>query len=143
MTEVKDTAAHFVSAFNAHDERALNALHADNIKFDAPGGFKATNAHDATAYAMGWLKGFPNGKMTLRHEVVNAPWVVQEVTMEGTNTGPLEGPGGKIQPTNRKVVSKGIQVLKIENGKITETRIYFDQLDQMTQLGLMPVPATV
>jgi hypothetical protein len=57
MTEVKDTAAHFVTAFNAHDERALNALHADNIKFDAPGGFKATNAHEATAYAM--LPGSP------------------------------------------------------------------------------------
>jgi steroid delta-isomerase-like uncharacterized protein len=142
MTDVKDIATHFIAAFNAHDEKALDALHAADIKFEAPG-FKASTGHEATAYAMGWLKGFPNGKMTLRHEVVNAPWVVQEVTMEGTNTGPLEGPGGKIQPTNRKVVSKGIQVLKIENGKITETRIYFDQLDQMTQLGLMPVPATV
>ena len=142
MTDVKDIATHFIAAFNAHDEKALDALHAADIKFEAPG-FKASNGHEATAYAMGWLKGFPNGKMTLRHEVVNAPWVVQEVTMEGTNTGPLEAPGGKIQPTNRRVVSKGIQVLKIENGKIAETRIYFDQLDQMTQLGLMPAPATV
>ena len=142
MTDVKDIATHFIAAFNAHDEKALDALHAADIKFEAPG-FKASNGHEATAYAMGWLKGFPNGKMTLRHEVVNAPWVVQEVTMEGTNTGPLEGPGGKIQPTNRKVVSKGIQVLKIENGKITETRIYFDMFDQMSQLGLIPTPAAV
>ena len=112
MTDVKDIATHFVAAFNAHDERALGALHASDIKFEAPG-FKASNGHDATTYAMGWLKGFPNGKMTVRHEVVNAPWVVQEVTMEGTNTGPLEGPGGKVQPTTRKVVTKGIQALTI------------------------------
>ena len=142
MTDVKDIATHFVAAFNAHDEKALNALHAADIKFQAPG-FKASNAHEATAYAMGWLKGFPNGKMTVRHEVVSAPWIVQEITMEGTNTGLLEGPGGKIQPTNRKVVVYGVQILKIENGKIAEARIYFDQLDQMTQLGLMPAPATV
>jgi steroid delta-isomerase-like uncharacterized protein len=142
MTDVKDIATHFVAAFNAHDERALSALHASDIKFEAPG-FKASNARDATAYAMGWLKGFPNGKMTVRHEVVNAPWIVQEVTMEGTHTAPLEGPAGKIQPTNKKVVSKGIQVLKIQDGKIAEARIYFDQLDQMAQLGLMPAPATV
>ncbi len=142
MTDVKDIATHFIAAFNAHDERAMLALHAADIKFEAPG-FKASNAHEATAYPLRWLKGFPNGKMTVRHEVVSAPWVVQEVIMEGTNTGPLDGPGGKIQPTNRKLVSKGIQVLKIEDGKITETRIYFDQLDQMAQLGLMPVPATV
>jgi len=143
MTEIKDTAAHFVAAFNANDEKALNELHASDIKFSAPGGFKATNAHEATAYAKRWLKGFPNGKMTVRNEIVTAPWVVQEVTMEGTNTGPLEGPMGTVQPTHKHVVGKGVQILKVENGKITEARIYFDLLDQMTQLGLIPTPATV
>ena len=143
MTEVKDTAAHFVTAFNAHDEKALHAAHAADIKFSAPGGFKGTNANEATAYAMNWLKAFPNGKMTVRTEIVSAPWVIQEVTMEGVNTGPIQGPTGTIQPTNKRVVGKGVQVLKIENGKITETRIYFDQLDQLTQLGLLPVPAAV
>ena len=44
MTEVKDTAARFVTAFNANDEKTLNELHASDIKFSAPGGFKATNA---------------------------------------------------------------------------------------------------
>jgi ketosteroid isomerase-like protein len=141
MTEVKDTAAHFVTAFNAHDERALLALHAADIKFTAPG-FKATNANDATAYAMRWLTGFPNGKMTVRNEIVSSPWVVQEIIMEGLNSGPLEGPAGKVLPTNKKVVGHGVQVLRIENGKIAEARIYFDQLDQMTQLGLIPEPAT-
>jgi predicted ester cyclase len=143
MTEVKDTAARFVTAFNSHDEKTLNELHASDIKFSAPGGFKATNAHEATAYAKRWLTGFPNGKMTVRTEIVSAPWVVQEVTMEGTNTGPLEGPMGTIQPTHKHVVGKGVQILKIENGKITEARIYFDMVDQLTQLGLMPAPATV
>jgi steroid delta-isomerase-like uncharacterized protein len=143
MTEVKDTAAHFVTAFNAHDEKALNALHADNIKFEAPGGFKATNAHDATAYATRWLKAFPNGRMTVKSEIVSAPWIAQEIVMEGTHTGPLEGPTGTVQPTHKKVVGKGVQLLRIENGKILEARIYFDMLDQLTQLGLIPTPATV
>ena len=81
--------------------------------------------------------------MTVRNEIVSAPWIVQEVTMEGTNTGPLEGPMGTVQPTQKHVVGKGVQILKIENGKITEARIYFDLLDQMTQLGLIPTPARV
>jgi predicted ester cyclase len=143
MTETKDTAARFVAAFNAHDEKTLNELHASDIKFSAPGGFKATNAHEATAYATRWLKGFPNGKMTVRNEIVSAPWIVQEVTMEGTNTGPLEGPMGTVQPTHKKVVGKGVQLLRIENGKIVEARIYFDMLEQMTQQGLIPTPVTV
>ena len=143
MTEAKDTTARFVAAFNAHDEKALNELHSDDIKFNAPGGFKATNAKDATAYAATWLKAFPDGKMTVRTELISGPWVVQEVAMEGTHTAPFEGPNGAIPATYKKVKGYGVQLLKVENGKITEARIYFDQLEQMTQLGLLPTPAAV
>ena len=143
MTESKDTTARFVAAFNAHDEKALNELHSDDIKFNAPGGFKATNAKDATAYAATWLKAFPDGKMKVRSEIVSGPWVVQEILMEGTHTAPLESPAGSVPPTYKKVVGYGVQLLRVENGKIAEARIYFDQLDQMTQLGLIPAPTTV
>jgi predicted ester cyclase len=143
MPEAKDTTDRFVAAFNAHDEHALHALHADNIKFNAPGGFKAANAKDATAYATTWLKAFPDGKMKVRSEITSGPWVVQEILMEGTHTAPLESPTGMIAPTHKKVASYGVQLLRVENGKIAEARIYFDQLDQMSQLGLIPAPATV
>jgi predicted ester cyclase len=143
MTESKDTTARFVTAFNAHDEKALNELHSDNIKFNAPGGFKATNAKDASAYAMTWLKAFPDGRMTVRTELISGPWVVQEILMEGTHTAPLESPNGPIPATYKKVKGYGVQLLRVENGKIAEARIYFDQLDQMRQLGLLPAPATV
>jgi predicted ester cyclase len=143
MTESKDTAARFVAAFNARDEKVLNELHADDIKFNAPGGFKANTAKDATAYAMTWLKAFPDGKMKVRSEITSGPWVVQEIVMEGTHTAPLVSPTGTIAPTYKKVVGYGVQLLRVENGKIAEARIYFDQLDQLTQLGLIPAPTAV
>ena len=143
MAEAKETTARFVAAFNAHDEMALNALHADDIKFNAPGGVKATTGKDATAYATTWLKAFPDGKMSVRSEITSGPWVVQEVLMEGTHTAPLVTPTGTIPATHRKVTGYGVQLLRVENGKIAEARIYFDQLDQMKQLGLIPTPATV
>ena len=143
MPEVKETTDRFVAAFNAHDEIALKALHADDIKFNAPGGFKATNANEATAYATTWLKAFPDGKMKVRTEITSGPWVVQEILMEGTHTAPLDSPTGPIAPTYKKVVGYGVQLLRVESGKIAEARIYFDQLDQMRQLGLIPTPATV
>ena len=143
MPEVKETTDRFVAAFNAHDETALEALHAEDIKFNAPGGFKATNAKDATAYSTTWLKAFPDGQMKVRSEITSGPWVVQEILMEGTHTAPLESPSGAIAPTYKKVVGNGVHLLRVEDGKIAEARIYFDQLDQMRQLGLMPTPATV
>jgi len=143
MPEVKDTTDRFVAAFNAHDESALHAIHADDIKFNAPGGYKATNAKDATAYAMTWLKAFPDGKMKVRSEILSGPWVVQEIVMEGTHTAPLDSPTGAIAPTYKKVVGYGVQILRVEDGKIAEARVYFDQLDQLSQLGLLPAPTTV
>src|SRR5438046_10318126 len=103
MPEVKDTTDRFVAAFNAHDERALHALHADDIKFNAPGGFKATNAKDATAFAMTWLKAFPDGKMKVRSEITSGPWVVQEVLMEGNQPAPIQNPTSDIRPTQQQL----------------------------------------
>ena len=143
MAEAKDTAIKFVAAFNAHDERALLSLHAAQITFEAPGEVHLNSSADATAYALRWLKGFPNGKMTVRHEIVSGPWVIQEITMEGVHSGPLDGPMGIVPPTNKKVVSKGVQILRCENGQIAEAHLYWDQFDYMSQLGLIPVPATV
>ena len=50
---------------------------------------------------------------------------------------------GNVPATHKRVSGHGVQVFKIESGKITEARIYFDLLEQMTQLGLIPAPAAV
>jgi predicted ester cyclase len=142
MTNVKDTTDRFIAAFNAHDEKALLALHSAHIKFDAPG-FKASNSTEATAFATRWLKAFPNGKMIVRSEIVSAPWVIQEITMEGVHTARLEGPMGTIPPTHKKVSGHGVQLLRVENDQIVEARVYYDQYEFMSQLGLIPAPAIV
>src|SRR5947208_16753579 len=123
MTESNDTTARFVAAFNAHDERALNELHADDIKFNAPGGFKATNAKDATAYATTWLKAFPDGKLKVRSDITSGPWVVEETLMEGTHTAPLESQTGTLAPTHKKLVAYGVELLRVEHGMTAGDRI--------------------
>src|SRR5438128_10037809 len=90
MPEVKETTDRFVAAMNAHDEKALDALHADDIKFNAPGGFKATNGKDATKFAMTWLKAFPDNKMKYRSKLIMCPWVDHEIVMQVTDTVALE-----------------------------------------------------
>ena len=143
MADAKEIAGKFVTAFNAHDEKALLALHAAHIKFEAPGGVQYNTTADATAYAMRWLKGFPNGKMIVRNEIVSGPWVIQEMTMEGVHAGPLENAMGTVPATHKKVSGKGVQILKVEDGQISEAKVYYDQFEFMSQLGLIPTPATV
>ncbi len=63
--------------------------------------------------------------------------------MEGTHTAPLNSPTGVIPATHKKTVGHGVQILRVEDGKIAEARLYYDQLEMMTQLGLIPASATV
>lgn len=141
MAEARDTAARFVKAFNAHDESAIRALNAPDTKFEAPGGVCLEGREAATGYAMAWLNGFPDAKMIVRNELVSGPWVIQEFTFEGTHTAPLNGPTGTIHATGKKLVGKGVQIGRYENGLALEVRLYYDQVEVLTQLGLMPTPA--
>ncbi len=138
MTNVRDTAARFVEAFNAHDESAIRAIHATNIKFEAPGGVRLEGTEAVTGYAMTWLTGFPDAKIIVRNQVVSDPWLVQEFTLQGTHKAALNGPAGLIPPTGKRVDSRAVSVARYENGQIAEARLYFDQTEVMTQLGLMP-----
>ena len=140
MAEAKDIAARFIEAFNAHDESAIRALNAPNAKFQAPGGVSLEGREAVTGYAMAWLNGFPDAKMTVRNELTCGSWVVQEFTFEGTHTAPLDGPTGTIPATGKRVVAKGVQIVRYENGLAIDDRLYFDQVDVLTQLGLMPTP---
>jgi predicted ester cyclase len=141
MTEAKDTAAKFVEAFNAHNESAIRALHGTNIKFEAPGGIRLEGTDAVTGYAMTWQKGFPDAKITVRNQVVDGPWLVQEFKLQGTHTAPLNTPMGPVQPTGKRIDSRGVSVGRYENGQIVEARLYFDQNEVMSQLGLLPEPA--
>ena len=141
MTDVKDSAARFIKAFNAHDENALRVLNHPSGSFEAPGGIKLRGT-EAIGYTMGWLKACPDSKLTVRNEVISGPWVVEEVTFEGTHQAPLEGPTGTIPATGKRLVVKAVLITRYENELAIESRVCFDQVDVLTQLGVMPTLAT-
>jgi hypothetical protein len=49
---------------------------------------------------------------------------------------------GDIPATNRHVKGPFCLVSEIEGDLYKSQRLYYDQVDMMTQLGLMPAPAT-
>ncbi len=48
----------------------------------------------------------------------------------------MRSPSGEIPATGRQVDIPFTAVLSVENSKLTSFRVYFDQLDMLTQLGL-------
>lgn len=86
-----------------------------------------------------WKSAFPDLKATIRNSFVADDNVVIEVEWEGTNTGPLEGPFGTISPTRKRGSVQAVLVFKLKDGKIRESRHYFDLLTVLEQLGVTPM----
>lgn len=141
MADAQAVGAQFVEAFNAHDEERIRELNAENGVIDAPGDVHLEGREAATQYAMAWLNAFPDARLNVHNELVCGDWVVQEFAFSGTHTAPMQSPMGEIAPTNRTLNGRGVQLMKVEGDVVVDTRLYFDQVQVMTQLGLMPEPA--
>lgn len=142
MGQARDIGREFVDAFNAHDGARIRALNAQNTVIEAPGDVRLEGQEAATGYALAWLQAFPDAKVTVHEEIEGGEWVVHRFTFEGTHTDTLVGPAGEIPATNRKLAGRGLQALRVEGDAIAETQLYFDQVQILTQLGLMPEPAS-
>ena len=139
VTDPKVLSAKYNQAFNSHDETVLRSLISPNARFSAPGDVRLEGKDAVIGYTNGWMKALPDAKINVTHEIVSGPWIVQEFTFTGTHTGPLTGPMGTIQPTNRKVSGQCVSITRYENDLAVESRLYFDVVQLLTQLGVMPV----
>ena len=65
---------------------------------------------------------------------------IDEWIFVGTHTGPLTLSNGEtIAPTGNRVSVSGMDIETFdEDGLLVRDRAYFDQLDFLTQLGLVP-----
>ena len=141
MTDPKQLAGRFVEAFNAHDEKALLALDTSDSTLTAPGGATMHGAQASSGYAVAWLNAFPDARLVIRNEIIAGDTIVQELTFKGTHTATLRAPTGDIPATNRPLSARAAQIFKVRDGLIADTQLYFDQVDVLTQLGLMPALA--
>jgi predicted ester cyclase len=142
MADARDTAAGLLRAFNSHDEEALRTTCAPNGRLEAPGGIRLLGRTAMASQVEVLFNGFPDARLTAQNELVSGPRVMQEFVFEATHTGPLVGTEGTIAATGRKVIVRGVIVGRYERGLATDVRLYYDQLDALTQLGLTPPRAT-
>ncbi len=138
--DAKRAADEHIAAFNAHDTSALTANEAPDIEFEAPGVKLHGREQVAQFFATYW-RAFPDAQVTLRSRVIDGSTVVSENVLAGTHTGPLRTPNGDIPPTGRRVESHGIAVQRIQAGLVASEHLYFDQLEMLAQLGVLPEPA--
>jgi predicted ester cyclase len=138
MADTKAVSDAYTDAFNAHDEQGIRACFADGATFTAPGGVSLQGADAITEYNMGWLRAFPDAKVTVTNEVIAGEWAMTQGEYNGTHTETLSSPEGDIPATGKSVTGRAAEFIRVVDGKIVEDHLYFDNMEILTQLGLVP-----
>jgi steroid delta-isomerase-like uncharacterized protein len=121
------------SAWNQKDmDRLASFATADARVTSVPSDTKLGFREDAEV----WASAFPDGEIQVLNLVAQGDYVIAECVGRGTHTGALRGPAGDIPATGRRLELPFVDCHKFRNGKITETRLYFDTGSMMAQLGL-------
>jgi predicted ester cyclase len=77
-------------------------------------------------------QGFPDLRETVGEQLVDGDRVTQFTVSRGTFTGEMMG----MRPTGKAYEVPGIEVVRVVDGRIVETRIVFDSLGMMQQTGM-------
>jgi steroid delta-isomerase-like uncharacterized protein len=83
-----------------------------------------------------WLKAAPDYTDTISNMIADGDKVAYISTMTGTHTGPL----GEIPATGKPFTLVNIIMQRLDDGKIVETWVSWDNVAFLSQLGLMPTP---
>jgi steroid delta-isomerase-like uncharacterized protein len=83
---------------------------------------------------MAFFKGFPDLHITTNDLIAEGDKVTKVWTAKSTHKGEYMG----IPATGNKMLVKGIEVFRIEDGKIAELWVSMDNLGMMQQLGVIP-----
>ena len=88
----------------------------------------------ARAYYANYLTGFSKIQFTIKDVFGQGDKLVKYWNFKGVHTGLFFG----IPPTGKTVSLDGVTLVRMAGGKIAEERDFIDNMDFMTQLGLMP-----
>ncbi len=127
-----------MTTLNARDIEGYLANQQQDVEFVLSGGITLHGRDQVRQYIEALWKAFPDGKLAFGEQVFAEDAAATELVFTGTHTGPMMTPNGPIPPTGKRVTLHSASILKIKDGLIASEHVYSDQLEMMTQLGLMP-----
>ena len=126
----------WLDVWNAGDRASWEAM-IDQQAFEArgPGGYRLAGRDAIDAEWATWHEAFPDNQLVMLRMCGDENCGAMEGRFQGTHTGTLRGPAGELPATGRTVDVPFCEVHRVQAGKITDSHLYFDQMELMTQLG--------
>ena len=142
MTNPSEVLERGTQAWRARDPEAFASTYSEDAVMTGPGGMELHGRDGAKQFMAGWCEAVPDNDVEIVREHVCGSVVVQEGTFMGTHTGNLTAPDGQVvPPTGRSIRAPYVEVFELDGDHVVADRLYFDQVELLTQLGLMPAPA--
>jgi steroid delta-isomerase-like uncharacterized protein len=134
----KDLLHRNVAAWNGRDRAAYVATYADDCAFSSPDG--SGKGHEAIGGFYDTALGmFPDNQVRVDALAEDGELLAEEGVLTATNTGPLPMPDGTALPaTGAALELPYLAMHTVRDGRIAESRYYWDQMAMLGQLGLLP-----
>ncbi|SDI18118.1 SnoaL-like domain-containing protein [Sinosporangium album] len=135
MRTARAAADGYLAGFNDRDmDLVLDTFNPAGFAISPEG---AAEGHDELAsYIRQLWDTFSDLRAVVWNSMDIGDLAVDEFTFVGTQDGPFLVPNGHvIPPTGRPIRVPGCILCTVENGLIVSVRLYFDQLQLITQLG--------
>jgi len=139
MGSAKDVVDKALATWRAGDAEAFSQCYSADAEITGPGGMRLLGQDGARQFLSVWFEAMPDNEISVTNEYVAGSVVVQEAVFSGTHTGNLTAPNGLVvPPTGRHVQAPYVDILVVEGDQIASDHLYWDQVELLTQLGLMP-----
>jgi predicted ester cyclase len=89
------------------------------------------------AYIVALLRAFPDLNISINRQIAEGDLVVTHGTYSGTMTGEFAG----MPPSGKQMISDGIHIVRVRDGKLVEHWAVVDELGMLQQLGFIEVPS--
>jgi steroid delta-isomerase-like uncharacterized protein len=128
----------FTASINAADWDALDELLTADFSrhSQATPNVQVNSREEFKKLQESFLVSMPDQQITIEMLIAEGDKVAAYATYSGTLTGPM----GEFPATGKSMESKFISIFRIEEGRIAELWVEWDNLAMLTQLGLFPPP---
>lgn len=125
--------------YNKGDVEGYCSLYSDDVVLTTPDG-RFEGRESVQSYMGAFHTAFPELEVSLGRRAEDSEGTyLGEFSVRGTNTGPLAAPDGtQIPATGKQVEVRAVEVARVQDGRIVQHDLYWDNAGFLTQLGLLP-----
>jgi steroid delta-isomerase-like uncharacterized protein len=140
VSEARKVLEQAIQRWNATDRDGWAALYTEDVVYEGPGGARISGLTDLKErYFDALVTAAPDRGSSDVVLIAEGDHVVEQARYVGTHTGTWRNPdGAEIPATGKKIDFPFVGIFQVRDEKISSIRIYYDQVEVLTQLGLMP-----